>query len=176
MECSRFSTHRIAASITARSFRRGARPLRAHEDHAVAALAQKPFFRRRALREASAPRRARSAPKVDRRRPRRSVQGRADLHAALRASATRFSTKAAASDPTSRSYQRDDLGTLLTSIVDPNAEIREGFVNQLVTTRDGRTLTGFVGSRDAAVVTLRGLDGQDVRFPAPTSAKCKRPR
>ena len=73
------------------------------------------------------------------------------------------------------SYQRDDLGTLLASIVDPNAEIREGFVNQIVTTRDGRTLSGFVSNSDAVVVTLRGLDGQDIALPAPKCAKCARP-
>lgn len=62
-------------------------------------------------------------------------------------------------------YQRDDLGTLLTSVLDPSAEIREGFVNQLLTTKDGRTLSGFVTTKDAAVVVLRGLDGQDVSIP-----------
>ena len=59
-------------------------------------------------------------------------------------------------------YQRDDLGTMLVSILDPSAEIREGFVNQTVRTKDGRTLSGFLTSQDAGVVVLRGLDGQDV--------------
>jgi putative heme-binding domain-containing protein len=62
-------------------------------------------------------------------------------------------------------YQRDDLGTLLTSVVDPSAEIREGFVNQTLTTSDGRTLNGFVTDKDGAVVVIRGLDGQDVSIP-----------
>lgn len=62
-------------------------------------------------------------------------------------------------------YQRDDLGTLLTSVVDPRAEIREGFVNNTLTTTDGRTLNGFVVDKDNAVVVLRGLDGQDVSIP-----------
>ena len=51
---------------------------------------------------------------------------------------------------------------MLVSILDPSAEIREGFVNQMVTTKDGRTLSGFLTGQDAAVVVLRGLDGQDV--------------
>lgn len=59
-------------------------------------------------------------------------------------------------------YQRDDLGTLLTSVVDPSAEIREGFVNNTLTTTDGRTLNGFVMDKDNSVIVLRGLDGQDV--------------
>jgi len=35
--------------------------------------------------------------------------------------------KGDAVDPNLTSYQRDDLGTLLPSILDPNLEIREGF-------------------------------------------------
>jgi putative heme-binding domain-containing protein len=62
-------------------------------------------------------------------------------------------------------YQRDDLGTLLISVIDPSAEIREGFVNQTLTTTDGRTLNGFLSDRDGAVVVIRGLDGQDVSVP-----------
>ncbi len=64
--------------------------------------------------------------------------------------------------PDLTAYQRDDPGTLLPSIVDPSAEIREGFANQFVTTHDGRTLSGFLADQDAAVIVLRGLDGQDI--------------
>jgi putative heme-binding domain-containing protein len=59
-------------------------------------------------------------------------------------------------------YQRDDLSTLLPSILDPNAEIREGFVNYLVETRDGRALSGFIADQDANVVVVRGFDGEDL--------------
>jgi putative heme-binding domain-containing protein len=38
-------------------------------------------------------------------------------------------------------------------------------VNQTVTTKDGRTLSGFLTSQDGSVVVLRGLDGQDVSLP-----------
>jgi putative heme-binding domain-containing protein len=61
-------------------------------------------------------------------------------------------------------YQRDDLGTLLPSIVDPSAEIREGYVNQIATTTDGRTLSGFLVDQDDTVLALRGLDGQDIHL------------
>lgn len=64
--------------------------------------------------------------------------------------------------PNLTSYQRDDLGTMLTSIVDPNAEVREGFVNYLATAKDGRVLSGFLADQDSHVIVLRGLDGQDL--------------
>ena len=66
--------------------------------------------------------------------------------------------------PNLTSYQRDDLGTMLISIIDPSAEIREGFQNYILKTRDGRTLSGFLSDNDAEIVAIRGLDGQDVRI------------
>ncbi|MEK0449170.1 MAG: hypothetical protein RL088_1438 [Verrucomicrobiota bacterium] len=67
--------------------------------------------------------------------------------------------------PNLTAYQREDIGTMLTSVLTPNAEIREGFENFTITTKDGRTLGGFVTDKDANVVTLRGLDGQDIALP-----------
>ena len=64
--------------------------------------------------------------------------------------------------PNLTSYQRDDLSTMLPSILDPNAEIREGYVNYLFETKDGRALSGFIASQDAHVVVLRGFDGEDL--------------
>jgi putative membrane-bound dehydrogenase-like protein len=64
--------------------------------------------------------------------------------------------------PNLTAYQRDDLGTMLTSIILPNAEIREGFENYTATTKDGRTLGGFLADKDPNVVVLRGFDGQDI--------------
>ncbi|MFN0125274.1 MAG: dehydrogenase, partial [Verrucomicrobiales bacterium] len=64
--------------------------------------------------------------------------------------------------PNLTTYQRDDLGTMLVSIIDPNAEIREGFENHLVTTTDGRALSGFLADSDAQGITLRGFDGTDL--------------
>ncbi len=63
-------------------------------------------------------------------------------------------------------YQRDDLGTMLISIVNPNAEIREGYQFITVKTKDGRTLGGFQVDRDNQVTVLRGLDGQDLTLSA----------
>ena len=51
---------------------------------------------------------------------------------------------------------------MLVSIVAPNAEIREGYENVMISTKDGRTLGGFLADKDAKIVVLRGFDGQDV--------------
>jgi putative membrane-bound dehydrogenase-like protein len=58
-------------------------------------------------------------------------------------------------------YQRDHLGTMLLSIINPDAEIREGFQYVIVETTDGRSLSGFPVERDPQVVVLRGLEGAD---------------
>jgi len=67
--------------------------------------------------------------------------------------------------PNLTSYQREDLGTMLVSIVDPNAEIREGYGNHTVTTKDGRVLGGFLADQDSNVIVLRGFDGNDTTVP-----------
>jgi putative heme-binding domain-containing protein len=64
--------------------------------------------------------------------------------------------------PNLTSYQRDNLGTMLTSIVNPNAEIREGYEYQMAITADGRSIGGFVVDRDSQIVVMRGLDGENV--------------
>lgn len=64
--------------------------------------------------------------------------------------------------PDLTSFKRDDLETMLTNILKPSAEIREGFVNTLLKSKDGRTLTGIVIQSSDATVTLRCADGQDV--------------
>ena len=62
-------------------------------------------------------------------------------------------------------YPRSDLDTLLPNIVNPSAQIREGYENYLVTTRDGRSLSGFLADSDRQVIVLRGLDGADQVLP-----------
>ncbi len=66
--------------------------------------------------------------------------------------------------PDLTSYQRDDLANLMLHVVNPSAEIREGFETYVATTQDGRTLTGYLVERDNRVVVLRTADGQDVRL------------
>lgn len=62
-------------------------------------------------------------------------------------------------------FKRDDAAHLLLHIVNPSAEIREGYESQIVVTADGRTLTGIVVEKDAGVVVLRTADGQRVVLP-----------
>jgi len=64
--------------------------------------------------------------------------------------------------PDLTAYQRDNLGTMLISIVNPNAEIREGFQYFSVQTVDGRSLSGFLVERDTQILVLRGLEGEDI--------------
>ena len=68
--------------------------------------------------------------------------------------------------PDLTAYQRDNLGTLLISILNPNAEIREGYAYVEIETTDGRNLGGFLTDRDGQVTVLRGLDGQDITLRA----------
>jgi putative heme-binding domain-containing protein len=62
-------------------------------------------------------------------------------------------------------YNRNDLETLLLNVVNPSAEIREGYESYLVTTKDGRTLSGFLADKDNRVIVLRGLDGINQVLP-----------
>ena len=64
--------------------------------------------------------------------------------------------------PDLTTYKRDDIASLLLNIVNPSAEIREGFETFQISTKDGRVLTGFLVDKDNQVVVLRGADGQNV--------------
>ena len=54
---------------------------------------------------------------------------------------------------------------MLVSINDPNGEIREGYDNHIVTTKEGRILSGFLTDEDEHVIVLRGFDGNDTTIP-----------
>jgi putative membrane-bound dehydrogenase-like protein len=64
--------------------------------------------------------------------------------------------------PDLTAYQRDNLNTMLLSIVNPSAEVREGFQYHTVETKDGRTLSGFFVDRDNQITVLRGLEGENI--------------
>jgi putative membrane-bound dehydrogenase-like protein len=64
--------------------------------------------------------------------------------------------------PDLTTFKRDDLSNVLLHVVNPSAEIREGYETLLVTTKDGRVLTGLLVDKDNRVVVLRGADGQTV--------------
>ena len=59
-------------------------------------------------------------------------------------------------------FARDNLERMLTSVVNPSLEIREGFENYVVVTVDGRVFNGFLADKDNQIVMLRGVDGQNV--------------
>jgi putative heme-binding domain-containing protein len=67
--------------------------------------------------------------------------------------------------PDLTTYRRDDLDTMLLNVVNPSAEVREGYGSVLVATADGRSLTGVLMDQDRNVVVLRGSDGRDVTVP-----------
>jgi putative heme-binding domain-containing protein len=64
--------------------------------------------------------------------------------------------------PDLTTYKRDDIRQMLIHIVNPSAEIREGFETQIALTKDGRVVTGFLVEQDQQTVTLRSPDGQTV--------------
>jgi putative membrane-bound dehydrogenase-like protein len=64
--------------------------------------------------------------------------------------------------PDLTTFKRDDLSNLLLNVVNPSAEVREGFETLMATTKDGRVITGFLVDKDNQVVILRGADGQNV--------------
>jgi hypothetical protein len=49
------------------------------------------------------------------------------------------------------SYQREDLQILLPAIIHPSLEIREGFENYTLKTREGRTLVGFLEIKNLSI-------------------------
>ena len=59
-------------------------------------------------------------------------------------------------------FARDNVERMLSSIVNPSVEIREGFENYVAVAADGRVLNGFLVQKDSQVVILRGVDGQNV--------------
>ena len=67
--------------------------------------------------------------------------------------------------PELTTYRRDDLDNMLLNIVNPSAEIREGYGTFLVSTNDGRLLSGILMDQDPKSVVIRGSDGHDLAIP-----------
>jgi putative heme-binding domain-containing protein len=63
--------------------------------------------------------------------------------------------------PDLTTYKRDDLDTMLVNIVNPSAEIREGFIGSVVAMSDGRILSGVIVDQDKNVVVIRDTNGHD---------------
>ena len=64
--------------------------------------------------------------------------------------------------PDLTTYQRDDITNMVLNVVNPNAEIREGFENYFVLTDQGRVITGLMVEKDNKVIVLRTAEGQTV--------------
>ncbi len=64
--------------------------------------------------------------------------------------------------PDLTAYKRDDVDRMLVNVVNPSAEIREGFETMLAITADGRAVIGFLVDKDNRVAVLRGADGQNI--------------
>ena len=67
--------------------------------------------------------------------------------------------------PELTTYRRDDLDNMLLNIVNPNAEIREGYGTLLVSTNDGRLLSGILMDQDPNSIVIRASDGHDLAIP-----------
>lgn len=67
--------------------------------------------------------------------------------------------------PDLTTFKRDDTAQLLLHIINPSAEIREGYENHVVITESGRTVNGVLAEKDARVVVLKTADGQKVATP-----------
>jgi putative heme-binding domain-containing protein len=67
--------------------------------------------------------------------------------------------------PDLTTFKRDDLQTMLLSIVNPNAEIREGFNTYRIEINDGRMVSGTLAEQDSQTVTLRTPEGALVSVP-----------
>ena len=59
-------------------------------------------------------------------------------------------------------FNRNDLNTMLLSIIYPSAEIREGYNSYLVITTNGRVVTGTLAEQDPETVTLHTPEGASV--------------
>ncbi len=62
-------------------------------------------------------------------------------------------------------FQRSDLDRVLLNVVNPSAEIREGFESYVVYTEDGRALTGFIEDQDDQIVILKDAEGNRHTLP-----------
>ena len=59
-------------------------------------------------------------------------------------------------------YDRRNVDELLLNIVDPNASIREGYVNYQVKTKDGRTLAGTMQAQSGNTITLKPFGSKEI--------------
>ena len=139
--------------------------LRRHRDPGVSEFARQVLPRASATASTDFQRRIQQVSAILQRGPGDPYSGEA-LYTARCAACHKLFFKGGNVGPDLTAYQRDDLGTLLPSILNPNAEIREGYQYYTVETTDGRTLSGFFVDRDNQVTVLRGLGGENITLRA----------
>lgn len=62
-------------------------------------------------------------------------------------------------------YDRNNISYLVINIVDPNIDIREGYVNYKIVKKDGRILAGTITDRSSELVTLKSFSGEEIVIP-----------
>lgn len=62
--------------------------------------------------------------------------------------------------PALDAYDRGNADFWLVAMLDPSAEIREGYQSYAALTTDGRLISGMIEAQTAAAITLRGADNQ----------------
>jgi len=70
--------------------------------------------------------------------------------------------KGAEIGPDLSGYDRSNLTYMILNIIDPNADIREGYVNYRIQKKDGQVVTGIVTDRSAGRVTIKPLGGDEI--------------
>jgi putative membrane-bound dehydrogenase-like protein len=135
--------------------------VKVHKDPAVAALAEKIWGKRGRPTTAEMEQQIQRLAAVVRGGKGEPYAGRTLFQAACAGCHTFFS-QGGQVGPDLTTYKRDELDTLLLNIINPSAEIREGFENNVVETKDDRSLNGFIVEKNDQFVVLRGLDGQNV--------------
>jgi putative heme-binding domain-containing protein len=63
-------------------------------------------------------------------------------------------------------YDRDNVNYLTLNIVDPNADIREGYVNYRIEKTDGQIIIGTIKDRSGGNVTIKPLGGNEMTLSA----------
>jgi putative heme-binding domain-containing protein len=59
-------------------------------------------------------------------------------------------------------YDRNNLNYMVLNIVDPNADIREGYVNYVVKKKDGQVIVGVLSDRIGGNVSIKPLGGETI--------------
>ena len=157
IEKEKFSGAEVPADI--------AEQLRSSRDEQVKALAEKLFPKQEPAVAAEFKKRIAEVETILKRGTGNPYAGEA-LYMSRCASCHKLFFKGTDVGPDLTHHQRDNLGTMLTSIIHPNAEIREGYQAYNVETADERSLTGFIVDRDNQVTVLRDLSGEKIALRA----------